>query len=153
MKINHPNSIPSLNGSVANKKAKATGADGAPDFASVLKQTSEKMHPTSMPVAATSQPVLPSMLGFGFETQFGSEKFASHLLDTLESYQRLLADPEANLRRVQPLVDQMKAQANEAQPLMAALPNGHVVKGVIEETLMHINKEIARFDRGEYVDE
>ena len=151
MKINHPNEImPTVGPGSAKDKAKPLDSDN--DFASVFKEAAEKLPTNVLPVNAPGRTVQATITGLGQELAAGPEIHAFRLLDTLETYQRVLADPSANLRQVQPMVDQMKAAAGETVLLAEKMPKGHAVRGVIEETLIQINKEIIRFERGEYVD-
>ncbi len=152
MKINPVDKMQPLKDPNTTQNPSANG-NGEVDFATVLKQSTEKALASKMPTTPPAQGIQHPMPGLGFNKISGLEKTAHDLLDTLEKYQRVLANPSANLRQVQPIMDQMKTQANAVSPLVHELPHGHAIKEVIEETLMHYNKEIIRFNRGEYIDE
>ena len=132
---------------------KAKVVEGQNDFASVLKKKTESTQTSNAPpVSATSRTLHTSMVGLGLDQSVRPENAANRLLDSLENYQRMLGDPSVNLKQVQPMVDQMKAVADETAPLAEKMSEDDKVREVIEEALIQINKKIARFERGEYVD-
>jgi hypothetical protein len=78
---------------------------------------------------------------------------ASGLLDTLEHYQHLLADPAVSLKGMAPVVQSMQRAADRAEGEMVQLPEGHPVKAVMDETVGIIRQEVIRFNSGQYVDD
>lgn len=151
MKVNHPNGIqPHVMPVTDNAQAKKL--DPSNDFASVLKEAAGKNQLDHGPAKMAARSIQAPALGSDWAHGIGPGKHATHLLDSLENYQRLLADPSANLRQVQPIVDQMKRLADEAVPLVQDMPADHALRDVIKEALVEINKEIVRFERGEYLD-
>lgn len=92
-------------------------------------------------------------MGIPSMTESADCRTALGLLDALENYQQLLKDPGANLRMVEPAVDKMRSLTENAQPILSRIPEGHPVKTVVQETLVHMSKEIERFNMGYYVDD
>lgn len=152
MKIHHPNEIqPNLG--IHTDKTKAKDVSKVDDFASVLKKSGEKIQETKdRPVNAPGRPLQAPMVELALGQSGGPDYTATRLLDSLENYQRLLANPSTNLKQIQPMVDRMREVANETATFAEKMPEGHVVREVIEEALLQINKELVRFERGEYVD-
>ncbi len=149
MKIN---SMDPSQPAITSEQVKPDKSLGKSDFASVLKesvQAPENNHDL------TSSPVTPAMAYMAIQQPAQSpdtRKAAQGLLDTLERYQKMLADPSANMKTLDPVVDKMKKHAEDLEPIMETLPGEDPVKGVIKETMMLISKEVARFNQGEYID-
>ena len=78
---------------------------------------------------------------------------ADELLNSLESYQCGLKDPESNLRQIQPMVARMRAQAASMAPLLDQLSQTHPIRSIIQDTLALVSDEIAKFNAGHYVDQ
>ena len=78
---------------------------------------------------------------------------ASGLLDTLEQYQQLLADPLASLKLIGPAVEKMERAAGEAEAIMGHLPDDNPIKSLMAETMASIGQEVERFQSGMYVDD
>ena len=78
---------------------------------------------------------------------------AQVLLDKLEDYQKMLADPALSLRQIQPAVEQMEKQAGETRPLISGMPDGHPLKTILQDAIANIDQEITRFSSGYYIDD
>ena len=150
MKINHPNELIPRIGPEA-EKGKVGRLDKTKDFASVLKAAAQDQQTDTAPVITPGRVVQQVAPGMEVNQKPGYEKTASFLIDTLETYQKILADPTANLKQVAPMVEQMRITADHTQNWVGKLQGDPALKGVIEEALIQMNKEIIRFDRGEYI--
>lgn len=73
------------------------------------------------------------------------------ILDTLDAYRQLLTDPDANLRQIQPVVEQLEQKAGNMQTIMLNLPEKHAIRQVMNDTLIQVSQEIARFHQGDYI--
>lgn len=73
------------------------------------------------------------------------------ILDTLDTYRQLLTDPNANLRRIQPVVERLEQESGSLQTIMLNLPQGHALRQVMNDTLIQVSQEIARFHQGDYI--
>ena len=78
---------------------------------------------------------------------------ADNLLDKLENYQKMLADPAVTLRMLQPAVEQMDKQAAATRELISSMPDEHPLKAIVQDTIVNITQEIERFNSGYYVDD
>jgi hypothetical protein len=122
------------------------------DFAKVLNETVEK---SSGPVEDNDNVMRPSMapaIGHAPVSKNSEISIAEGLLDALENYQTLLEDPEASLKMVEPSVEKMRLLSQSAEPILGQFPDGHPLKLVVGEALVHISKEMERFNGGYYVD-
>jgi hypothetical protein len=132
----------------------AKSGQGGDNFELVLRKSVEKSRQTPM----GSRTAIHSLRGpspvLDIPSADEAVQFATAdgLLNALEKYQQLLGDPSADLRAVQPAVDQMKAAAGGAEELINAMPAGHPLHAVMQETMTHISQEIERFDSGYYID-
>ncbi len=137
--------------SIPSSATKPQKVDPNSSFAHVLDKT---VQDTRTDRTASNQPVQPAVkpplvtecnqtTDAGMAVQQG--------LGVLERYQQLLIDPQASLRSMQPMMQQMKKEAAELEPVMEAMPEGHPIKQVLKETLILISKEIARYNLGQYV--
>lgn len=125
---------------------------GENNFAEILKETVHKTAETQVQRAPLAGPVLGPEMMIHSETSRPHWQATDGLLNAMESYQKLLADPTASLRTMEPIVNKMKELSQSAQPILEDLPQGHPVKAVAEEALVHMSKEIERFNAGLYID-
>ncbi len=152
MKINPNNKAHQLSGQAVQTPEKMQGKDA---FDSVLKETIQSSGVTPVNKESPIQPLVrpyPSM-GGGADSNAAASAVAHKLLDTLEAYQQMLADPSASLRMIQPSVDQMKAQVTTSEAILKNMPDGNPVKTILESAIMNISQEVDKFNSGYYVDE
>ena len=151
MKIDLSEKLQELSKQTVHSPRKNQSSNG---FDSVLQDTIEKSSPTAGPTGHLVQPLMGSIV-FG-SVQHDSRNVecavAQVLLDELESYQQMLADPAATLKMIHPVVEQMEKQAAGAEELLNQMPEGHPLKMILEETLQSISQEIEKFNTGCYVD-
>lgn len=102
------------------------------------------IQPLIEPAVVGSEPSVSRRLGV---------EAAQRVLDRLETYQKLLADPEANMKTINSAVGQMEQQAECTKPLLENLPEQHPLRMVIEESLQNVYQEVERFNAGYYVDD
>lgn len=120
-----------------------------PSFADVLKETSgaeaaqENSRVSSMP---------PVMRPLAIDAQQEMYHSTEKALDVLERYQQLLADPKADLRMIDPMVQKMKGVVDKLTPMLNQAGEDSAVKQIAQETLLTVSKEIARYDSGAYID-
>jgi hypothetical protein len=137
---------------VVNKTKTSQGFD---KFGSVLQDTLEKSSGskgcTGSSVGSARGPLAPTDLRSGCEII--EDNAAERLLDQLEHYQKMLADPAVSLKMIQPAVEQLERQAADTQVLFSNVPDGHPLKAIIQDTIASISQEIKRFNSGSYVDD
>ncbi len=135
------------------RKAQLTGDTGAkPDFAHVLDASMQKkdVH------AVDKNKIIPSAARPDLRTQIDIQspewQAADGMLDALDAYRNQLSNPEATLKMVEPYVGRMKELQKSHQLLLDQLPEGSPVKQVLQQTMVHVSKEIERFHMGYYID-
>lgn len=129
------------------------GLEGKPEFAKVLGESMQQQ-----PVGpAEKTPWVPSVAAPDIRMQDHTRtcelQTADGLLDALDAYRNRLNDPRSTLKMIEPYVERMKALCEAAQPVMDQMPSGAPVKQVLQQTMVHVSKEIERFNMGYYVDE
>jgi hypothetical protein len=121
-------------------------------FAKVL---SDAVHKSTGPAKTDGRMVTPApvpMINGPVVHQNPDMAATEGLLDALENYKVLLADPRASLRAIEPSIEKLRSLSKSAEPMLDRYPEGHPVKEVIGEALVQISKEIERFTGGYYVD-
>jgi hypothetical protein len=73
------------------------------------------------------------------------------LVDRLENYRLKLADPQASLKSIQPLLDDMAASSEKLSPKLEHLDEGDPLKDILNRSLVMVSLEITRFNRGDYL--
>lgn len=148
MKIdNSDNSQP-----LSPKPVEKTGSrNSQTEFAQVLQKTVQTKGSNSATQPSISPPIRPVQFTARPETTFKAARQTGEILDTLETYQQLLAKPSASLRKIQPVVEQMGQEADRMAVSMNHLPQGHALKQIMKETLIQVSREIDRFHQGEYI--
>lgn len=72
------------------------------------------------------------------------------LLDAVESYRETLGDTRRPSAELRPLLEALERQARPLQDALDRLPVQHPLRPVLNETLVAVAVEKARFDRGDY---
>jgi exonuclease VII small subunit len=134
------------------KPAEKTGSRNTQaEFAEILQKTVQTKGNNSVAQPSISPPTRPVEFAVQPETTFKAARKTGEILDTLETYQQLLAKPSANLRMLQPVVEQLEQEADRMAASMDHLPQGHELREIMTETLIQVNQEVERFNRGEYI--
>lgn len=72
-------------------------------------------------------------------------------LGKLDEYTKALGDPSQNLKKVSSLVKELEEQAESLSKASQGLPEGHVVKDLMNRTAVIATVEAIKFNRGDYV--
>lgn len=148
MKIDHSDKSHQL----SPKPAEKTGSRNTQaDFGQILQKTVQSKSSNSIVQPSISPPVRAVEFAAQSETTVKAARQTGEILDTLETYQQLLAKPSANLRKIQPVVEQLGREADRMAASMNHLPRGHALREIMKETLIQVNREIERFHQGEYI--
>ena len=131
-----------------NAKQKPTGSEFGAILNETLGQTSQ---------ATANDPQMPKIEGLS-KTQFdffssaenGTVKQVENFLKILSDYQEKLGNPEAGLKEISPLVDQMRKEKQGLASALNALPDGDGLKEILNETLILSSLETIKFNRGDY---
>jgi hypothetical protein len=137
----------------ADKTAKPSKAPQT-DFSSVLKDTLETT-PTAekgvQPPAAV-QTVVPAQL----QHLSATDKPATldrieNVLDLLDAYRSKLADPNANLKDIHPLVTSLENANEQLKPVLKTIDEGDQLKQILNQTLVTTSLEVFKFYQGDYI--
>jgi hypothetical protein len=148
MKIENSDKCPQFGPKPAEKTG--TGENRA-QFAQILQQTVRTESSTSVTQPAISAPLCPVEFAVRPETSVLAAQQTGELLDTLETYRQLLAQPSVSLRKIQPVVEQLGHEADRLAASMHQLPQEHSLAQIMREALIQVNQEIERFNQGEYI--
>ena len=73
------------------------------------------------------------------------------LVDRLENYRLKLADPQASLKSIQPLIDDIAASSEKLAPKLEHLDEGDPLKDILNRSIVTASVEMMRFNRGDYL--
>ncbi len=122
------------------------------DFAQVLGAS---MQHASAGASDKAQAV-PSVTGLGLRIQDDIRsvewRAADGLLDALDAYRNQLGNPAATLKMVDPYVEKMQDLLESNEKVLDQMADGNPVKQILQQTMVHVSKEIERFKLGHYVD-
>ena len=76
---------------------------------------------------------------------------AERMLDILDNYQQELSDPNAPLRDIHPLIQEMEMENERLTPILDSLPGGDGLKDILNQILITSSVEVMKFNRGSYV--
>jgi hypothetical protein len=134
-----------------NPAEKADSGNTQADFAQILQKTVRREENSNVTQAPISAPLRPVEFTVRPETSVMAARQTGEILDTLETYQQLLAKPSINLRTMQPVVERLGQKADRMAASMDHLPQGHCLRQIMKETLINVNQEIERFNQGQYI--
>jgi hypothetical protein len=126
---------------------KPAGEAGSSAFSEVLAKVCgprQAEHSAAVSSAAFLRPITADL---SCQLHQGAEQ----VLDAMERYRALLADSRITLRQVEPALNELRKAAGDLDPVVEALPADHPEGQVARQVLLTAAVEIARFDRGEYV--
>jgi hypothetical protein len=151
MKIDPTERFPQFPRQAVDNDKKNQGVSG---FDAVLRNTIQKPSQSEGCMGASIRRMTGPLAPMGVQPgpDITADAVAQKLLDLLEDYQQLLADPAVTLKGIQPAVEQMEKQVAGTRELISGMPQGHPLKTIIQDTLTNINQEIERFSSGYYVD-
>jgi len=151
MKIDLTEKVQQLSKQAVHNPRKDQSPNG---FDSVLQDTIQKSNLLANSMAPSIQSLMGPLSVDGVQPNSNRLEctVAQGLLDKLESYQQMLADPAATLKMIHPYVEEMEQQSNSAEVLLNGMPEGHPLKMILEEALQKISQEVEKFNTGYYVD-
>jgi len=85
------------------------------------------------------------------ESHGGEIKKVEQFLELLESYTQALFDPQKNLREIALLVESLEKESGKLAELGENLPEGDILKEIINQTVILTTIEMLRFNRGDYI--
>ena len=78
-------------------------------------------------------------------------KKVEQFLDLFESYTLALFDPEKTLKEIEPLVKSLEREKEKLLALVETLPEGSVLRHIIDQTAILGTLEVLKFNRGDYL--
>jgi len=151
MKIDLTDQVQQLSKQAVHNPRKDQSSNG---FDSVLQDTIQKSNLPANSMASSIRSLMgpPAVAGVEQNSNCMECTVAQGLLDKLESYQQMLADPAATLKMIHPYVEKMEQQSASAEVLLNGIPEGHPLKMILEQALQNISQEVEKFNTGYYVD-
>jgi len=142
-----------IHGFPADKAAKPATAPQT-DFSSVLKDTIE----TSTAAEKGVQPpaVVETVVPAQRQHLSAPDKLTTlhrieNILDVLDTYRSKLADPNATLKDIHPLVKSLEAANEQLKPLLKSIAEGDQLKQILNQTLVTTSLEVFKFYQGDYI--
>jgi hypothetical protein len=146
MKIQSGEPLPGL----ARVPPKTAGGSKTGSFNDMLAKTLGAKHPAQVPAASLAAAVVRPIASAPLSVEL--YRTTERVLEALERYRCALGDTRATLKDVEPSVQALKKAATDLAPLVEA-DSDHPAWQTALRTLLTAVKEIARFDRGAYVDD
>lgn len=151
MKID--NNDPVVQGMFPEKTAKSRPADER-EFGKILKETIGK---AQKPDAGSHQTAFVNPLASVRLTTQGvpDPKFAieriENMIDLLDQYRHKLADPQMNLKQIDPIIGEIARENDRLAALADSLPENDNIKPILDRTMVTASLEVTKFYRGDYL--
>ena len=142
-----------IHGFPADKTAKSSTAPQT-DFSSVLKDTIES---TATAEKGIQSPVMVETVVPAQNQHFSaSDKLKTldrieKVLDMLDMYRSRLADPNATLRDIHPIVKSLETANEQLKPVLKSIAEGDQLKQILNQTLVTTSLEVFKFYQGDYI--
>ena len=81
----------------------------------------------------------------------GEVEKVERFFNLLESYTKALSDPKKNLRDIAPLIKSIESEKEKLAGLGESLPDGNVLKDLVNKAAILANVEVLKFNRGDYL--
>jgi hypothetical protein len=124
------------------------------EFGAVLKETVED---TKKAEPATQQmKLLNPLSGVHLNPRLVQDKAITierieKMIDLLDQYRQMLADPKVSLRKMDPVVMEMAREKEKMATALDSLQDGEELKNILNQTLVTASLEISKFYRGDYI--
>ena len=73
------------------------------------------------------------------------------MIDLLDQYRRMLADPEVSLKTMDPVVTELAREKEKMATALDSMKDGEELKNILNQTLVTASLEITKFYRGDYI--
>ena len=81
----------------------------------------------------------------------GEVEKIEQFFNLLESYTKALSDPKKNLRDIAPLIKSIESEKEKLAGLGESLPDGDILKDIVNQAAILANVEVLKFNRGDYL--
>jgi len=85
------------------------------------------------------------------EFESGEVEKVEQFFNLLESYAKALSDPKKNLRDIAPLIKSIESEKEKLAGLGESLPDGNILKDIVNQTAILTTVEVLKFNRGDYL--
>jgi hypothetical protein len=117
----------------------------------ISNQASQTGQTTQPPAVQPFSPLNVSMISNG--DRHKNIEQVERFLDIIETYQKQLSNPSANLRDLNTLVSMMQEETINVMPILDSLPDGNALKDVINRAVVTSTVEMIKFNRGDYLEQ
>ena len=142
-----------IHGLPADKTTKPSTAPQT-DFRSVLKDTIETTQSADKGVQppAVLENVVPAQIQhFSASDKLITLDRLEKVLDMLDMYRSKLADPNATLKDIHPLVKSLETANEQLKPILKSIADGDQLKQILNQTLVTTSLEVFKFYQGDYI--
>ena len=142
-----------IHGFAADKTAKSSTAPQT-DFSSVLKDTIESSATAEKGVQSpvVVETVVPAQnQHFSASDKLNTLDRIEKVLDMLDMYRSRLADPNATLRDIHPIVKSLETANEQLEPVLKSIAEGDQLKQILNQTLVTTSLEVFKFYQGDYI--
>lgn len=142
-----------IHGLPADKTAKSSTALQK-DFSSVLKDTIETTTTAEKGVQppAVVETVVPAQLQhLSAPDKLATLNRIENVLDLLDTYRSKLADPNATLKDIHPLVKSLETANEQLKPVLKSIAEGDQLKQILNHALVTTSLEVFKFYQGDYI--
>ena len=73
------------------------------------------------------------------------------MLDLLDQYRQMLADPDVSLKNMDPVVMELAREKEKMATALDSMQDGEELKNILNQTLVTASLEITKFYRGDYI--
>lgn len=74
-----------------------------------------------------------------------------NLLNLLDNYRKQLADPQATLRSIEPVMNRIAKEKEQLASVLDSLTNEDGLKDIVNRTLITASLEVIKYNRGDYI--
>ncbi len=128
-----------------------------PSFSDVLNKTSHAGgagHASDTPAAGNTSSIPPTYIGpveSASSVRETVHQASGEFFRLLDSFQSQLVNPASSLKDIAPMMRDMEAYRDQLTNEISALPQGDPGRGLLEEMIVMITSESAKFHRGDYI--
>ena len=73
------------------------------------------------------------------------------MINLLDRYREKLADPQATMKQIDPVIREMTREMENLAPVLDSLPADDGLNTILNDTLVTVSLEISKFYRGDYI--
>ena len=128
-----------------------------PSFSDVLNKTSHAGgagHASDTPAAGNTSSIPPTYIGpveSASSVRETVHQASDEFFRLLDSFQSELGNPASSLKDIAPMMRDMETYRDQLMNEISALPQDDPGKGLLEEMIVMITSESAKFHRGDYI--